>query len=599
MRCPSCGLLYPAGTERCTADGAALQATAGDDDPLASGPTRRRASAPDAPPSGAGDGLVHLTGKTLGDYVVGDFLGAGAMCEVYAGRHAVIGKPVAIKVLKLELARDAELAHRMLTEARAVSSVHHRGIVDIYHFDSLPDGRPYLVMEHLTGESLDLLLERRGHLDPAEACGLLEQLAGALAAAHAAGVIHRDLKPANAFQVTGQVGDDAHVKLLDFGLAKSLQPSGGAPRTMVGAVLGTPNYISPEQANAQSVSAQTDLYSLGVMAFELLTGRLPFNHDSALAQLNAHRATPAPRPSSVAGGIPAELDALVLQLLAKAPAERPASAEVVRREFKRLRLALEEGSAHGRRTRPGLSPEPAPLPVTERQAPVVPHPAGDVPNPAPARVHVPWWLWVLGAAAVSTLALLLAVRATSHQADALLPQPSLVPVESLPVKPAPRVAPTVEPTPASPPAAAVAANPGPKAAGKELPTAAPRGPKPVARLPVAPLPAPKPPPAPTQGTKAQQAETLLYAALASEQEARATLRKAGGTELETTATSIRLNAWFVALNRGISTARSADELVHYRDELALCRYNCNLAGKGTLAKCQIWAGQLPALEPGR
>ncbi|MBI3180687.1 MAG: serine/threonine protein kinase [Myxococcales bacterium] len=188
-----------------------------------------------------------LVGQQLGDYRVLAALGTGGMGIVYEGVQPVIGKSVAIKVLQWELAANPDEARRLLSEARVVNSIRHRGIVDIFGFGQLPDGRHYLVMELLEGSPFDKVLETNAPLDPIAALSALEEVLDALGAAHEAGVIHRDLKPSNIFLVTPPSGS-AYVKLLDFGLAKQA-PVGAklTPQTRSDLVVGTPHYMAPSR----------------------------------------------------------------------------------------------------------------------------------------------------------------------------------------------------------------------------------------------------------------------------------------------------------------------------------------------------------------
>jgi serine/threonine protein kinase len=300
-----------------------------------------------------GDGPVEpsgsLIGLKLGEYDVIAQLGAGGMGIVYRGLQSQIGKSVAIKVLKPEIAAGTDSVQALLAEARAVNSIHHPGIVDIFSFGSTPDGRPYVVMELLEGESLDEVLRRVVRFQPLEAIELLEQMLSALDAAHAAGVIHRDLKPAN-IHLTQLKDGKWRVKLLDFGLAKLTAPgASSAAQTNANVVRGTPEYMSPEQARAQNVSARTDLYAIGVVAYELLTGSLPFKADNPIELLMQHISKPPPAPTSLEPTIPAEFETLILQLLEKDPEARPASALEVRRELLKLKKQLIEGGTQIRR----------------------------------------------------------------------------------------------------------------------------------------------------------------------------------------------------------------------------------------------------------
>ncbi len=281
-------------------------------------------------------------GQRLGDYVVGALLGSGGMGEVYAGEQPMIGKKVAIKVLKAEVAADPGNVQRMLSEARAVNAIRHRSIVDIFNFGTLPGGRPYLVMEYLEGMALEAMLRKQGTLIPADAAEFLEEICSALAAAHGRGIVHRDLKPGNVFIVSEGKTRNRYVKLVDFGLSKSEALAGGPRQTLTGTVVGTPEYIAPEQARGETITARTDLYSLGVMAFEMLTGSLPFAARSMVELMMMHVQAPAPRVSSKIDFCPPALDALVYQLMSKSPDDRPRSAEVVRLEVARIRREMRE-----------------------------------------------------------------------------------------------------------------------------------------------------------------------------------------------------------------------------------------------------------------
>ncbi|MFT3839364.1 MAG: protein kinase [Myxococcaceae bacterium] len=276
--------------------------------------------------------LKSLVGEKVGEYRVEEMIGSGGMGVVYRGVHPIIGRPVAIKVLRPELAADAASVEAMLTEARAVASIGHRGIVDVFAYGELPDGRHYMVMELLNGEALNRLIRREAPLPPKRVVELLDAILDSLEAAHEAGVVHRDLKPSNLFVVKQKTG--VLVKLLDFGLAKRGVNTG---KTNTAVLMGTPGYMAPEQIRLSKTDARTDLYSLGVIAYELATGRRPFKADDMAALLLAHTdQTPAP-PSSVAK-VPRDLEQWILALLAKTPEERPASAEVVRERLQRLKL---------------------------------------------------------------------------------------------------------------------------------------------------------------------------------------------------------------------------------------------------------------------
>ncbi|RKH70745.1 serine/threonine-protein kinase [Corallococcus aberystwythensis] len=304
-----------------------------------------------------------LLGTQLGEFVIQERIGAGGMGVVYRAEHPIIGKQAAIKVLRAEL-MSAEQAQRLLVEARSVNAIRHPGILDIFNFGSLPDGRPYVVMELLQGQSLAAVLSARGRLDVGTAVWMLDQILSPLGAAHRAGVVHRDLKPANVFMV--ERPDAAPMlKLVDFGIAKVLQSREGLTHAD-GSVLGTPDYMAPEQVRGGKVGPATDLYALGVMAFQMLTGERPFQGENVQVMF-AHVEQAPPRPSSKVDGLPPELDALVLQLLEKDPAKRPASAEAVRQRLKALSLE---------RTPDALGPVTTEPKREEPTSPTAPRPPG-------------------------------------------------------------------------------------------------------------------------------------------------------------------------------------------------------------------------------
>jgi serine/threonine-protein kinase len=269
-----------------------------------------------------------VRGTLLGDWSVEDKIGEGGMGVVYSAVHAEIGKRAAIKVIRSDACTDASSAERFVLEARLVNQVGHPNIVDIFHIGRLHDGRPYLVMELLRGRTLGERLAE-GRVPATEAIGLLLQICGALAAAHAQGVVHRDLKPDNVFLVETRSGPV--VKLVDWGIAKLNDTSmmGQTAMTRTGAVVGTPQYLSPEQARGKMVDERTDLYSLGVIAYELFLEGPPFTADNVADLIAMHLREPVPPPSEVWPDIPPALDHLLMEMLAKAPDERPTLPQIV------------------------------------------------------------------------------------------------------------------------------------------------------------------------------------------------------------------------------------------------------------------------------
>jgi serine/threonine-protein kinase len=244
-------------------------------------------------------------------------VGRGGMGTVYLAEHPVIGSKVAVKFLHQSMAHEPEVVARFYDEARAVNLIGHENIVGVYDLSLLPPDRFYYVMEYLEGETL-AALERRGRVPVATGLEILVQLCDALAAAHEQGVVHRDLKPENVFLVARR-GHAHFVKLVDFGIAKLR--GGGASRTQAGVLVGTPEYMAPEQCDDGTIDARTDVYALGVMAFELFTGLLPFTSRSTTQLLLAHLGKPPPRPSSIAP-MDAGLEAAILKALEKEPARR-------------------------------------------------------------------------------------------------------------------------------------------------------------------------------------------------------------------------------------------------------------------------------------
>ncbi len=274
-------------------------------------------------------------GTSVGDYRIEHVIGVGGMGTVYRALHRVIEKRVALKVLHRELCGNDEMLGRFVREARSVNRIRHPNIVDVFGFGSTDDGRAYLAMELLEGESLADCIDVRCRsgvgLPLAEACHILTEIAHALEAAHQAGVVHRDLKPDNVFLLADRsVGA---VKLLDFGIAKLLEGEGviGAipvEHTQPGILIGTPRYIAPEQARLQSIDGRADIYALGVLAFELFAGRLPFIGSDGVDLVAKHVALAPPNPSDFDPLLPALVDELVGSMLAKAPGERPTLPQV-------------------------------------------------------------------------------------------------------------------------------------------------------------------------------------------------------------------------------------------------------------------------------
>jgi serine/threonine protein kinase len=262
-------------------------------------------------------------GTKIGEYQIERELGRGGMGAVYAAHHPIIGKRVAIKVLDASFSRDGGLVQRFLDEARAVNKIGHPNIIDVFSFGQLPDGRQYFVMEFLEGETMAAWLGR-GRPDIAEARRLLLQVCEALEAAHREGIIHRDLKPENLWIARPKHGEP-FMKVLDFGIAKLVEPEAATNITKTGTIMGTPQYMSPEQCTGRGVDHRTDVYSLGVIMFQIFCGRLPFDDGSVAEIMSAHLTKAPPRPGEFAAISPG-MESLLLSCLDKNPANRPASA---------------------------------------------------------------------------------------------------------------------------------------------------------------------------------------------------------------------------------------------------------------------------------
>ena len=295
-------------------------------------PARQGAASPE-PPSlapvqpAATDTDPHLGVTLLGQVHVLGVIGSGAMGTVYRAWQSGMERPVAVKLLRADLIGDPQLRRRFLREARAAARLSHPNIVCVHLVGETDAGVPYLVMEHLGGQTVEEVLAAEGTLAPGRAVALARQIASALAEAHGAGVVHRDLKPANVLLVERR-GLGEVVKILDFGIAKVVDAiTGDASRlTRQGTVFGTPHYIAPEQAQGAAIDGRADLYSLGVLLYRMLSGGLPFD-GSAVAVLLAHISRRPPPLAEVAPGVDPRLAEIVDRCLAKDPAARWDSAE--------------------------------------------------------------------------------------------------------------------------------------------------------------------------------------------------------------------------------------------------------------------------------
>jgi serine/threonine-protein kinase len=276
-------------------------------------------------------GAQELLGHTIGEYTLTARLGRGAFGQVYRGVHVRSGLDVALKLLDQPVG-DAD-HNRVINEARAAAAIRHPNVVQVYDLGLTSDRRPYVVMEFLAGSSL--ASRWRGVTPVEEVVPTVIEILRGLAAAHAAGIVHRDLKPANVF-VTGGIDAGAsasfarreRVVIVDFGLATMLADPAQPTLSITGAKLGTPRYMSPEQIRAKPLDGRSDLYSLGVMMYEALTGEPPFSAGSTFQLLAAHVEQ---KPPELSRALPRPLVAVIDRALAKDPAERFADADEMRR----------------------------------------------------------------------------------------------------------------------------------------------------------------------------------------------------------------------------------------------------------------------------
>jgi serine/threonine-protein kinase len=269
--------------------------------------------------------------RQLGQYRLRRRIGAGGMGEVYLAEHLLLKRPCAVKVIRPGNATDTRVLERFEREVRLTATLSHPNTVEVYDYGRDEGGTYYYVMEYLNGLSLADLVERHGALPPGRVVFLLRQVCGALREAHEAGLIHRDIKPSNIFAARrGGMGDVA--KLLDFGLVLPTAGSDAAHLSGEGQILGTPLYMSPEQATGgRELDALSDIYSLGAVAYFLLTGRPPFEREGAVSVLIAHSRDPVVPPSQIHPAIPDDLEHSVLRCLAKDPAARFPDAQSLER----------------------------------------------------------------------------------------------------------------------------------------------------------------------------------------------------------------------------------------------------------------------------
>ncbi len=372
-------------------------------------------------------------GETLGPYRVIAPLGQGGMASVYKAYHAALDRYVAIKVLHPAFKEDPGFAARFVREARVVARLDHPNIVPIFDFAE-HDGQPYLVMKYIEGETLKARLAR-GPLAPPEILQVMETVGEALAYAHDKDILHRDIKPSNVL-----LAADGHIYLADFGLARIA--GAGESTLSADALLGTPQYISPEQARGErDLDAGTDIYSLGVVLYELLVGRVPYSADTPYAIIHDHIYTPLPLPHQLNPNVPEPLERVLLKALAKHRADRYPDVRSLVGAFRATAGGPPEAP-------PPPSPPPAPAPPVAHPPAPGPAPArspAPIPGPAPARGPAPipasrprrrfrWW-WPVAAFGFLCLCLfLLAVLSNANKNRPGPANPAASPVALAPAR---------------------------------------------------------------------------------------------------------------------------------------------------------------------
>ena len=310
------------------------------------------------------------TGTTLGGYRIDEQAGRGGMGVVYIAEQLALGRRVALKVISPELAEDPDFRARFKHESRIAASIDHPNVIPVYEAGEV-DGLLFLSMRFVDGTDLRGLIRSHGPLPPGRATRILSQVAGALDAAHARGLVHRDVKPAN---VLIAAGEEDHAYLTDFGLTKHLASATGLTNT--GQWVGTADYVAPEQIQGEPIDARTDVYALGCVLYELLTGKVPYPRDSQVAKIYAHLSEPPPHVDASALGLPVQLDDVVRRAMAKEPDERyPSAGDLARAVV----AAIEQ--------RPSAEPERSV--ATGEAAPAAPTEVRPVPVPVPSAAQQP------------------------------------------------------------------------------------------------------------------------------------------------------------------------------------------------------------------
>jgi serine/threonine-protein kinase len=340
-KCPQCGQSFSTSVKLCPNDGAVLEHS----DPTAS----------------------HIGEVLDGKYRLDSFLSQGGMGAVYKATHVMLGRTVAVKLINPEYVTSTEAVRRFQREARAATSLNHPNIVSVYDLGQTPQGTLYIAMEFVDGPSLKSVITSGGPVPPARTTHLLRQVASALAVAHRHSIVHRDLKPQNIMLTRTENGQEV-VKLVDFGIAKTFDDS--TQLTVSGSTMGTPQYMSPEQASGHVVDGRSDIYSLGVILYEMLSGDVPFNDKSATAII-IKQMKEVPQPPSVRNprvAIAPALEAMTLRCLEKDPAQRFQTADEFAAALDAAATAIPEVDAAMQATIPAVTPAARPPTATPAAA---------------------------------------------------------------------------------------------------------------------------------------------------------------------------------------------------------------------------------------
>ena len=448
-----------------------------------------------------------LSELVAGKYQLTRLVGQGGMGAVWEGVHTTLGTRVAIKFIESQYLENAEALTRFENEARAAAALQSRHVVQVFDHGLMRDGRPYIVMEFLSGEPLDKRLDRVSRLTPLETARMIVQICRALSKAHQAGIVHRDLKPENVFLVWDAEENADVTKVVDFGIAKFADRSTMTSATRTGSVLGTPFYMSPEQARGlRSVDHRSDLWSVGVIAYQCLVGRLPFHGESVGDLLVTICTAPLPVPSVEAPDVPAAFDAWFARALSRNPDERFQSAASLAESLCEAMGATVQQESWGTASKRNSATIMDTPQITTRVSPSTPEPVVVEPAADAGRSRK-LFVALAGLAAVAGVAAFaLARNDTASEAPAATAAAGAAEAPRA-AEPAPVEAEKPEPPPVRAQPAVASAAPEASAAPSSTPVVeaapAPRAPRghraPASRPPTGPVvaePAPAPEPAP-------------------------------------------------------------------------------------------------------